>query len=97
MLTISLTALTTLSFLLAASPDAVLISVSGQGPDDLISTASGGLLLLGLVYRHCLNASAAGNAVSVMCHSRHRDSHVSIRKERKTLQQAFVSKQFGFE
>ena len=24
-------------------------------------------------------------------------SHVSIRKERKTLQQAFVSKQFGFE
>ena len=55
----------------------------------------GGLLLLGLVYRHCLNAS--GNAVSVMCHSRHQDSHVSIRKERKTLQQAFVSKQFGFE
>ena len=57
----------------------------------------GGLLLLGLVYRHCLNAS--GNAVSVMCHSDsiHRDSHVSIRKERKTLQQAFVRKQFGFE
>ena len=26
---------------LASSPDAVLISVSGQGPDDLISTASG--------------------------------------------------------
>ena len=51
--------------------------------------------LLGSVYRHCLNAS--GNAVSVICHSRHRDSHVSIRKERKTLQQAVVSKQFGFE
>ena len=32
---------------------------------------------------------------SVICHSRHRDSYVSIRKERKTLQQAFVSKQFG--
>ena len=44
---------------------------------------------------HYLNAS--GNAVSVICHSRHRDSHVSIRKERKTLQQAFVSMQFGFE
>ena len=51
--------------------------------------------LLGLVSMHCLNAS--GNAVSVICHSRHRDSHVSIRKERKTLQQAFISKQFGFE
>ena len=38
----------------------------------------------------CLNAS--GNAVSVICHSRLWDSHVSIRKERKTLQQAFVSK-----
>ena len=41
--------------------------------------------------------NASGNAVSVICHSRHRDSHVSIRKERKTLQQAVVSKQFGFE
>ena len=27
---------------LASSPDIVLISVSGQGPDDLISTTSGG-------------------------------------------------------
>ena len=42
---------------------------------------------------NCLNAS--GNAVSVICHSRLWDSHVSIRKERKTLQQAFLSKQFG--
>ena len=35
-------------------------------------------------------SNAPGNEVS-------EDSHVSIRKERKTLQQAFVSKQFGFE
>ena len=35
---------------LAASPDVVLISVSGQGPDpdELISTTSGGLRLLRL-------------------------------------------------
>ena len=33
------------------------------------------------VSMHCLNAS--GNAVSVICHSRRRDSHVSIRKSAK--------------
>ena len=33
---------------LASSPDVVLISVSGQGPDDLTSTTSGGLRLLRL-------------------------------------------------
>ena len=71
----------------------MLISVAGQGPDDLISTTSGGLRLLGHVSVHCLSASS--NVVSVICHSRHWDSHVSTRKERKRLQQIFVSKQLG--
>ena len=60
-----------------------------------VSTTSGLLCLLGHVSVHCLSAS--GNAVSVICHSRHWDSRVSVRKEHKRLQQVFVNKQFGFE
>ena len=59
----------------ALSLDVVLISVV-----DLISISLGDSPF-GHVSVHCLSASVY--AVGVICHSRHQNSHVSIRKEHK--------------
>ena len=42
-----------IKFFVAPFPDVVLISVSGQGPDDLIPQRLGRYRLLGYVSMHC--------------------------------------------
>ena len=63
---------------IASSPDAVLISVSGQGPDDLISTMSGGLRLLQLSHGTDLHIEDYNIRVRVHCLRSHCSYHTGM-------------------